>query len=355
MMERSAPGPRRVRADAMARAADDPGRGRSGDRRRRPSSDRSRFRGSMPTWCASPTIASSSTAGQRAGSSSRSLAVGSTRSPTSCSVPAIRLAWPGCWHTASRCRRCSMAPCSRMAPPAEIQVYDTHVTIVPADGDPWQIPLGALTAIERQAEPPGVVFQARNGQRTTVGRLGRKRDEFHRAVTEQRDAQGELLAAFTGSSAFADGLGVARGQVADFDAMVKRWSAPARAAGAAALIDLARGAEPRLGLAQLLDPDSDSMEAAVALPVHWASFLLVPIGSLTAARDPGRAQRRHLRIRCANRRGEPGPAGPALPPPCAGTPGKRRRTHAAESLTSRAPETRATDPAPPRDSGTDHS
>ena len=100
----------------------------------------------------------------------------------------------------------------RMAPrTAACQVYQTHVTIVPTDGDPWQLPLGGLSAVERQDEPPAVVFQATNGQRTTVGRLGRKRDEFYRAVTEQRDAQGELLAAFTGSSAFADGLGVARG------------------------------------------------------------------------------------------------------------------------------------------------
>ena len=164
---------------------------------------------------------------------------------------------------------------------AACQVYQTHVTIVPDDGDPRQVPLGALSAVERQDEPPAVVFQGRNGQRTTVGRLGRKCDEFHRAVTEQRDAQSELLAAFTGSRAFADGLGVARGQVAEFEDLVRRWSAPARAAGAATLIDVARGAEPRLGLAQLLDPDADSMEATVALPVHWAAFLLVPIGSLT--------------------------------------------------------------------------
>ncbi len=164
---------------------------------------------------------------------------------------------------------------------AACQVYQTHVTFVPAEGDPWQLPLGALNAVERQDEPPSVVFQARNGEQTAVGRLARRRDEFHRAVMAQRDAQGELLAAFTGSSAFADGLGVARGQIAEFDAMVKRWSAPARAAGAAALIELARGAEPRLGLVQLLDPDTDSLEAPIALPVHWASFLLVPIGSLT--------------------------------------------------------------------------
>ena len=164
---------------------------------------------------------------------------------------------------------------------AACQVYQTHVTIVPADGDPWQIPLGAMTAVERQDEPPAVVLQSRNGERTSVGRLARKRDEFYRAVCEQRDAQAELLGAFTGSRAFADGLGVARGQVADFDGLVRSWGTPTRAEGAAALIALARGAEPRVGLVQLLDPEAVSAEAATALPAHWASFLLVPAGDLT--------------------------------------------------------------------------
>jgi hypothetical protein len=164
---------------------------------------------------------------------------------------------------------------------AACQVYPTHVTIVPADGDPWQLPLGALTAVERQDEPPAVVLQSRNGDRTSVGRLARKRDEFYHAVAEQRDAQAELLGAFTGSRSFADGLGVARGQVADFDGLARSWSAPTRAEGAAALIALARGAEPRIGLVQLLDPDAASVEAAAALPAHWASFLLVPTGAVT--------------------------------------------------------------------------
>jgi hypothetical protein len=164
---------------------------------------------------------------------------------------------------------------------AAFQVYQTHVTIVPADGDPWQLPLGTLRAVERQDDPPAVAFRTRNGELTAVGRLARRRDEFHRSVTERWNAQNELLAAITGSHLFADGLGVPRGQIAGFDDLARRWSAPARAAGAATLIELARGGEPRLGLAQLLDPDADSIEAPAALPADWASFLLVPAGSVT--------------------------------------------------------------------------
>ena len=164
---------------------------------------------------------------------------------------------------------------------ASCQVYQTHVTIVPADSDPWQLPLGTLQALVPQEDPPAIVFLARNGARTTVGRLARRRDEFHRAVAERWRAQAELLSAFAGSNDFADGLGVERGHVGEFNSLVKRWSAPARAESAAALVDLVRGGEPRIGLAQLLDPDADPLEAPAALPVHWASFLLVPAGPLT--------------------------------------------------------------------------
>lgn len=170
---------------------------------------------------------------------------------------------------------------SGAARPAEFQVFQTHVTIVPADDDPWQLPLGALLAVEASDDPPAVVLQSRNGGNSVLGRLARRRDEFRRIVAEQRHAQGQLLAALTGSTAFADGLGVARAQLSGFDSMVAQWSAPARAWCAAALLDQARGGEPRFGLVQLLDLDSDSMESPSALPERWASFLLVPVGSLT--------------------------------------------------------------------------
>jgi len=167
------------------------------------------------------------------------------------------------------------------AGPAECQVFQTHVTIVPMDTDPWQLPLGALTAVEASDDPPAVVLQARDGSRTVVGRLARRRDEFRRAVAERRDAQGQLLTSLTGSTVFADGHGVERIQVPGFDAMVAQRSAPARAECATALLGRARGGEPRLGFVQLIDPDADALEAQSALPEHWASFLLVPVGSLT--------------------------------------------------------------------------
>src|SRR4030095_9727878 len=40
---------------------------------------------------------------------------------------------------------------------ADIYVFDTHVTVVPGDSDPWQLPLGAITAIEERRDPPGVI------------------------------------------------------------------------------------------------------------------------------------------------------------------------------------------------------
>lgn len=163
------------------------------------------------------------------------------------------------------------------ARPVECQVYDTHVTLVPADGDPWQVPLGALTGVEPAEEPPAVVLATDSGQ-TVIGQLARGRDEFYRAVTDRRDAQAKLLQSLTGSALFADGLGVERPRVPRFDALVERWTVPERAESAAAVLGAARGGEPRLGLVQLLDPDG---EACQGLPEPWASFLLVPFGPLT--------------------------------------------------------------------------
>jgi hypothetical protein len=48
--------------------------------------------------------------------------------------------------------------------------------------------------------------------------------------------------------------------------------------GARELLALAAGGEPRLGYAQLLDPDGETLAARAPLPEHWASFLLVPVG-----------------------------------------------------------------------------
>jgi hypothetical protein len=163
--------------------------------------------------------------------------------------------------------------------PAELEVYDTHVTVVPADTDPFQLPLGALTQVAAQDDPPGVVFAA-GGVRTVVGQLARQRDAFHRAVTERQAAQARLLAGLTGQACFADGRAVPRDAVRDFDTLLARFAAPDRAVCAAKLLEAARGGEPRLGFVRLLDPDAEGLAGKVALPENWACFLLVPVGAL---------------------------------------------------------------------------
>jgi hypothetical protein len=164
--------------------------------------------------------------------------------------------------------------------PVDCHVYDTHITFVPADADPWQLPLGALTTIEAQDDPPAVVLGMASGP-TVVGQLARLRDEFLRAVAARRDAQAQLLETLTGTPGFADGLGVERPRVAAFDRLVARFTATDRAACAAALLKATRGGEPRLGFVHLLDPDAEALQSSEALPEHWASFLLVPAGPLT--------------------------------------------------------------------------
>ncbi len=166
------------------------------------------------------------------------------------------------------------------ARPVECQVYDTHITLVPEDDDPWQLPLGALTRVKVTDEPPAVVLATGEG-RTVVGLLARRRDEFHLAVTERQHAQVRRLESFTGMGVFADGTGVERPRLPDFKALIERWTAPDRAACGAALLGATRGGEPRLGFVQLLDPDSEGSRLP-DLPEHWASFLLVPIGPHTA-------------------------------------------------------------------------
>jgi hypothetical protein len=164
--------------------------------------------------------------------------------------------------------------------PVECQVYDTHVTLVPEDGDPWQLPLGALQSVETTEEPPGVALIAA-GERTVIGQLARRRDEFHRAVTGRQHAQARLLESLTHTTVFADGLGVERPGVPRFESLIEQWAAPARAACAATLLEATRGGEPRLGFVQLLDPDAEPAQGPPELPDHWASFLLVPVGGLT--------------------------------------------------------------------------
>jgi hypothetical protein len=162
---------------------------------------------------------------------------------------------------------------------ADFLVFDTHVTIVPEDADPWQVPLGAVTAVRFQPDPPAVVLETAGGL-TTLGQLARRREACEGAIVERCEVQRGLLAELTGQSGFSDGWGVARADVGAFDALVERFTSPDRAACARSLVAAAT-ADPRLGFVQLLDPEPDPMPSPARLPEHWAAFLLVPVGSLT--------------------------------------------------------------------------
>jgi hypothetical protein len=168
------------------------------------------------------------------------------------------------------------APAPRVV---ELQVYDTHVTVVPEDGDPWQVPLGALTTVGTRDDPPAVVLEAGSAG-TVVGQLARRREAFRRAVVQRLERQTRLLAEVTGQEGFADGVGVPRGRVGGFEQLIERYTAPERAEGGQAVLAAATD-EPRLGFVQLLDPEAEALRPPAALPEHWASFLLVPVSGLT--------------------------------------------------------------------------
>jgi hypothetical protein len=159
----------------------------------------------------------------------------------------------------------------------ELQVYSTHVTIVPAVADPWQLPLGALTDVAIADDPPSVVLTT-GSDRITIGQLARRRDALRAAISAERNAQAQLLAKYTSRSGFADGLGMPRDRISGFDALLDRCSSTDRLDGARKILAATAGQQPRLGFVQLLDPDTDSLQAKSPLPENWASFLLVPAG-----------------------------------------------------------------------------
>jgi hypothetical protein len=163
--------------------------------------------------------------------------------------------------------------------PADFHVFDTHVTVVPADGDPWQLPLGAITAIEERRDPPSIHLATRHAP-VVIGQLARQRDACQAAIVEQRGAQLRLLSELTGQAGFSDGWGIARSDVRDFDGLVEQFTAPNRTSSAAAVLSAATG-EPRLGFVQLLDPDAEQLAGSTPLPPNWAAVLLVPVGTLT--------------------------------------------------------------------------
>jgi hypothetical protein len=147
---------------------------------------------------------------------------------------------------------------------AGIHVYDTHVTLVPETGLPRQVPFGALTSVDQLESPPAVVLRAASAV-TSLGWLARRRDALF-----------ALLSELAGQDGFADGLGLPRSAVHDFDRTVARFTAPARVESARAVL-AAADAEPRFGFVMLLDPDDETLEPPSALLPHWATFVLAPI------------------------------------------------------------------------------
>ena len=162
------------------------------------------------------------------------------------------------------------------ARPVELQVYPTHVTLVPADSDPWQIPFGALSDVVVDDDPPAVAL-VRGEERTVIGQLARRRDVFLALIHAKRDAQAQTLARYTNRGDFADGVGVPRDRLAGFDMLLSRCSSAERLDGAKKILAHASGSEPRIGFVQLLDPDEETLQASSPLPENWAGFLLVPV------------------------------------------------------------------------------
>ena len=163
--------------------------------------------------------------------------------------------------------------------PAEVQVYDSHVTLVPQDSDPYQVPFGALKSVQLQDDPPALLLETTEGA-TALGLLGRQRDACRDAIVARLDAHARALSELTGQDGFADGLGVPRDRVRDFAGLVGRYTAPSRAPCAETLIAAATD-DPRIGFVQLLDPDGETLAPPSPLPERWGAFLLVPIGGLT--------------------------------------------------------------------------
>lgn len=161
--------------------------------------------------------------------------------------------------------------------PAELRAFDTHLTIVPADGDPFQIPLGTITDLREAEDPPRVTVESL-GTGAAIGRLSRRRDEFHRALASRIAKQSDVLTTITGHDTFVDGRGVARPDIRGFEQLLARVSTPERLECARALLTHATG-EPRLGFVQLLDPGDDGSQSVAGLPKDWASFLMVPAGN----------------------------------------------------------------------------
>lgn len=161
---------------------------------------------------------------------------------------------------------------------ARLLVFPTHVAAVPAGTDPFQVPFGSVTDVSFTEGTWEVVLETPSGN-VHFGRLARRTDAFARAVRKAREAMLERCAKASGTRLFADGRAVpATALGTDFERLLVSFSAPERLDGAREIVTRAGRDGCRLGLAELLDPDEDSLAAKEELPENTAAFLLATVG-----------------------------------------------------------------------------
>lgn len=164
---------------------------------------------------------------------------------------------------------------------ARLLVWPTHVTVVPAGGDPFQIPLGSVDEV-RFVEGTWEVVLTTAESAFHFGRLARRTDAFARSVRQARAAMLERCARASGTRLFADGRPVpAKDLGPGFERLLVSFSAPERLDGAREIVKRAGRDSCALGLAELLDPDDEGLAAKEQLPENTAAFLLAGTGGLT--------------------------------------------------------------------------
>ena len=165
---------------------------------------------------------------------------------------------------------------------ARLLVWPSHVTVVPAGGDPFQIPLGSVDEV-RFVEGTWEIVLVTAAESFHLGRLARRTDAFARAVREARAAMLERCAKASGTGLFADGRAVPAGDLGpDFERLLVSFSAPERYDGAREIVKRAGRDRCHLGLAELLDPDEAGLAAQEELPENTAAFLLAASGGRVA-------------------------------------------------------------------------
>ena len=235
---------------------------------------------------------------------------------------------------------------------ARLLVWPTHVTVVPAGADPFQVPLGTVDGRLLRRGDLGRASSATASGGVHVGRLARRTDAFARAVREARAAMLERCARASGTTLFADGRPVPADDLGDeFDRLLAAWSARERLDGAREIVGARRprrrrprprrAPRPRRG-----EPRGEGGAAGEHRgipPGHDRGTRRprAPLGTLSRdLRLPRRAGRNRRRPRRpplpaarprAHRRGNARPRGPPVP--------------------ARAPATRAAPAAPGGDGG----